>query len=118
MGILSLSPAGSSSSDNDSSQKEKTTTNVLQPIVSNQNGILEDPSVAMESEDTHMGEFGTKRDLSARHVSMIAIAGTLGTGLFLGSGAALSNGGPVGFFLGYLLVGCLVGLMMYCLGEM
>ncbi|KAF3768635.1 hypothetical protein M406DRAFT_273076 [Cryphonectria parasitica EP155] len=49
---------------------------------------------------------------------MIAIAGTIGTGLFLGSGAALANGGPVGFFLGYTIVGCLVGMMMYCLGEM
>lgn len=54
----------------------------------------------------------------ARHVSMIALAGTIGTGLFLGSGSALANGGPVGFFLGYTIVGCLVGMMMYCLGEM
>lgn len=49
---------------------------------------------------------------------MIAVAGTIGTGLFLGSGAALVNGGPVGFFLGYTIVGCLVGMMMFCLGEM
>jgi amino acid transporter len=49
---------------------------------------------------------------------MIAIAGTIGTGLFLGSGAALVNGGPVGFFLGYSIIGCLVGMMMFCLGEM
>lgn len=49
---------------------------------------------------------------------MIALAGTIGTGLFLGSGSALANGGPVGFFLGYTIVGCLVGMMMYCLGEM
>ena len=43
---------------------------------------------------------------------------TLGTGLFLGSGKALANGGPVGAVLGYLIVGLLVGLMMYSLGEM
>lgn len=49
---------------------------------------------------------------------MIALAGTIGTGLFLGSGAALANGGPVGFFLGYTIVGCLIGMMIYCLGEM
>ncbi|KAF7292781.1 AA-permease domain-containing protein [Mycena indigotica] len=58
------------------------------------------------------------RSLKGRQVSMIAIAGTLGTGLFLGSGKALANGGPVGALLGYLLVGVLVGLMMYSLGEM
>lgn len=49
---------------------------------------------------------------------MIAIAGTIGTGLFLGSGASLVRAGSVGFFLGYTTVGCLVGMMMYCLGEM
>jgi amino acid transporter len=49
---------------------------------------------------------------------MIAIAGTIGTGLFLGSGKALSEGGPVGTLLGYLIVGILVGAMMYSLGEM
>ncbi|KAF9461633.1 amino acid permease/ SLC12A domain-containing protein [Collybia nuda] len=63
--------------------------------------------------DPHM-----HRSLKGRHVSMIAIAGTIGTGLFLGSGKAIANGGPVGAVLGYLIVGCLVGFMMYSLGEM
>jgi len=58
------------------------------------------------------------RSLKGRQVSMIAIAGTLGTGLFLGSGKAIANGGPVGATLGYLIVGILVGAMMYSLGEM
>jgi amino acid permease len=57
------------------------------------------------------------RTLKGRQISMIAIAGTLGTGLFLGSGKALSEGGPVGAVLGYLIVGMLVGAMMYSLGE-
>ncbi|KAH8822780.1 amino acid permease/ SLC12A domain-containing protein [Flagelloscypha sp. PMI_526] len=65
------------------------------------------------TDDPHM-----HRALKGRHVSMIAIAGTIGTGLFLGSGKALANGGPVGAVLGYLIVGMLVGLMMYALGEM
>jgi yeast amino acid transporter len=58
------------------------------------------------------------RSLKGRQVSMIAIAGTIGTGLFLGSGKALANGGPVGALLGYMIVGGLVGLMIYSLGEM
>lgn len=57
------------------------------------------------------------RALKGRQVSMIAIAGTIGTGLFLGSGKALAEGGPVGAVLGYLIVGLLVGAMMYSLGE-
>ncbi|KAJ7628650.1 amino acid permease/ SLC12A domain-containing protein [Roridomyces roridus] len=58
------------------------------------------------------------RTLKGRHISMIAIAGTLGTGCAPQSGKALANGGPAGAFLGYLIVGGLVGLMMYSLGEM
>lgn len=106
---ITRTDSGSKSSSNDSSKKEKAETAVLEPVVSTQ---------VVNLDETHEGEFGTKRDLKARHVSMIAIAGTIGTGLFLGSGSALANGGPVGFFLGYLIVGCLVGMMMYCLGEM
>ena len=49
---------------------------------------------------------------------MIAIAGTIGTGLFLGSGKALANGGPVGALLGYLLVGLLVGCMVWCTARL
>lgn len=49
---------------------------------------------------------------------MIAVAGTIGTGLFVGSGASLTRGGPVGLWLGYTLVGTGVGTMMISLGEM
>ncbi|KAJ7757099.1 amino acid permease/ SLC12A domain-containing protein [Mycena metata] len=75
--------------------------------------------VATEDVFPHGADEGhMHRSLKGRQVSMIAIAGTIGTGLFLGSGKALANGGPVGALLGYLIVGMLVGLMMYSLGEM
>lgn len=44
------------------------------------------------------------RNLKQRHVSMIAIGGTIGTGLFLGIGNALEKGGPLGLLLGYIVV--------------
>lgn len=44
---------------------------------------------------------------------MIALAGTIGTGLFLGSGKAIAHGGPLGALLGYSFVGVLViGVVM------
>ncbi|KAG9224168.1 hypothetical protein CCMSSC00406_0006836 [Pleurotus cornucopiae] len=46
-----------------------------------------------------------QRKLKQRHVQMIAIAGTIGTGLFLGSGAALRGAGPLGALIAYALVG-------------
>lgn len=36
---------------------------------------------------------------------MIALGGTIGTGLFVGSGSALARGGPVGVWLAYIIMG-------------
>ncbi|RKO89481.1 hypothetical protein BDK51DRAFT_41850 [Blyttiomyces helicus] len=49
-----------------------------------------------------------KRRLEARHLSMIAMGGTIGTGLFVGSGATIAVAGPVGALVAYLVVGILV----------
>ncbi|MEU0886184.1 amino acid permease [Lentzea sp. NPDC005914] len=57
------------------------------------------------------------RTLRGRHLSMIAIAGVIGAGLFVGSGAAIQQAGP-GVLLSYLVTGALVVLVMRMLGEM
>ncbi|KAG9565830.1 hypothetical protein KCU71_g3915, partial [Aureobasidium melanogenum] len=49
---------------------------------------------------------------------MIAIGGTIGIGLFLGSGKFLAVGGPASLLIAYLIVGAIVFLMMLALGEM
>ncbi|KAM0747083.1 hypothetical protein T439DRAFT_306025 [Meredithblackwellia eburnea MCA 4105] len=59
-----------------------------------------------------------KRGLSARQVSMIAIGGTIGSGLFLGTGRSLATGGPASLLINYSIVGAVVYLVMLCLGEM
>ncbi|OQV00979.1 hypothetical protein CLAIMM_06407 [Cladophialophora immunda] len=51
---------------------------------------------------------GTKRNIKSRHAQMIAIGGTIGTGLFVGSGQALAIGGPGLLFLCYSLISLLV----------
>ena len=58
------------------------------------------------------------RKLSARQVQMIAIGGTIGTGLFLGTGKSLATGGPASMLIGYAIVGAIVFITMLCLGEM
>ena len=60
---------------------------------------------------------GTKRTLSNRHVQMIAIGGTIGTGLFLGSGNSISKAGT-SIILVYLIIGGFFFLMMRAIGEM
>ena len=59
-----------------------------------------------------------KRKLKSRHLQMIAIGGTIGTGLFIGSGGALSTSGPAGTLIAYAFVGTLVYSVMVALGEM
>ena len=49
---------------------------------------------------------------------MIAIGGTIGTGLFLGTGKSLATGGPGSMLIAYLIVGGIVLLTMLALGEM
>lgn len=49
---------------------------------------------------------------------MIAIGGTIGTGLFLGTGKSLATGGPASMLIGYAIVGAIVFITMLCLGEM
>ncbi|KAF9192474.1 hypothetical protein BGZ51_005486 [Haplosporangium sp. Z 767] len=61
---------------------------------------------------------GLQRNLAARHLTMISLGGTIGTGLFLASGSSIAIAGP-----GYAQVAyCLIGSMVYCfmssLGEM
>ena len=62
-------------------------------------------------------ERGLRRTLSARRMSMIAIGGAIGTGLFLGSGFAISLAGPA-VLVSYLVGALLALLLMGCLAEM
>ena len=58
------------------------------------------------------------RGLSSRQVQMIAIGGTIGTGLFLGTGRALAQGGPATMLICYSVVGFIVYITLLLLGEM
>ncbi len=59
-----------------------------------------------------------KRNLKQRHITMIALGGTIGTGLFLTSGATISQAGPWGAVLAYCFIGIMVYFVMTSLGEM
>ncbi|KAI5467930.1 amino acid permease [Mariannaea sp. PMI_226] len=58
-----------------------------------------------------------KRGLAERHLSMLGIAGAIGTGLFLGLGGAVQTGGPAGALLGYATIGLIVCAVQFALGE-
>lgn len=58
-----------------------------------------------------------KKGLKQRHLTMIAIGGVIGAGLFVGSGVVINETGPAAF-LSYLITGVLIVLVMRMLGEM
>lgn len=58
-----------------------------------------------------------QRGLSSRHVEMIALGGTIGTGLFLGAGRSISAAGPA-ILLVYIITGVFMFWMMRALGEL
>lgn len=61
----------------------------------------------------------TKRGLKPRHVQLMAIGGSIGTGLFVGIGGRLSSSGPLSLVLGYLFYGLLfIWPLNLCVAEM
>lgn len=59
----------------------------------------------------------THRRLKARHVTFIGFGGGIGTGLFVGTGSALANAGPLGLLLAYSVVGLILWCVMESIGE-
>ncbi|CCH43789.1 Lysine-specific permease [Wickerhamomyces ciferrii] len=79
------------------------------------------PKEKYEADDIdhgHVKETQVKRALKPRHVSMIALGGTIGTGLYVGIGTPLSYAGPVNALIAYLFMGSIVYLVTQSLGEM
>ncbi|KAF9419929.1 hypothetical protein BGZ94_009279 [Podila epigama] len=60
---------------------------------------------------------GLKRDLRLRHMIMIAISGTIGTGLFLTSGTTIATAGPGGALLAYAIIGFWLIFVCQAIGE-
>lgn len=79
----------------------------------------DEPSRTVEDKGNRMGEaadmygdldtaeeYGyVSRGLKSRHIQFIALGGTIGTGLFLGIGRALTQAGPLSILLGYTFTG-------------
>ena len=59
-----------------------------------------------------------KRELKTRHLSMIALGGSIGTGLFVASDSAIATAGPGGAIAAYIGIGLMVFFLMTSLGEM
>ncbi|GAA1393393.1 amino acid permease [Luteococcus peritonei] len=75
------------------------------------------PPALPPSDTALLPDEGLARGLKARHLQMIALGSSIGTGLFLGSGASIQLAGPA-VLLAFLLAGTIVFFIMRMLGEM
>ncbi|WP_343315561.1 amino acid permease [Brucella sp. BE17] len=74
--------------------------------------IASKPSVdSSREEEPHLA-----RNLSNRHLQLIAIGGAIGTGLFMGSGKTISLAGP-SILMVYAIIGFMLFFVMRALGE-
>ncbi|KAG6005296.1 hypothetical protein E4U21_000271 [Claviceps maximensis] len=79
----------------------------------------QDPKCDLEQQHEQQKNIGTlNRRLKSRHVQFLALSGAIGTGLFVGSGQALSLAGPLSAFLCYALTGFNLFCVINSLGEM
>lgn len=65
-----------------------------------------------------MSNYKMERSLKTRHVSMIAIGGAIGTGLFVATGGVISQAGPGGAVLAYAIIGVMLYFLMNAVGEL
>lgn len=68
-------------------------------------------------EPANVSEEGYQKDLSRRHVQMIAIGGAIGTGLFLGAGSRLQIAGP-SLAITYAICGLCAFMILRAMGEL
>ncbi|UPL02226.1 hypothetical protein LCI18_013160 [Fusarium solani-melongenae] len=69
-------------------------------------------------EATSINTHGLHRRLNNRHIQLIAIGGTIGTGLFISIGGGLAKGGPGSLLLCYCFYCCLISLINNSAAEM
>lgn len=86
---------------------------------------LDAKEVALASDDPNVRVYRafaelaqTRRGLKQRHIQMIGLAGTIGTGLFLATGQALARGGPLGLLIAYCIIGFMICCVVLSVAEM
>jgi amino acid transporter len=103
-------------------------TSIFQRIIDSFKRASPSENVSIEMDGPKQKEFpddniekdanGLHRTLQNRHLQMIAIGGTIGTGLFVGSGSALVTGGPGALVIDYVIIGFMLFNVCMALGEL
>jgi hypothetical protein len=91
--------------NNDSSEKQGSDVEAIEPGT-------------MSPIDLEEGNGKLHAKLKGRHMQMIAIGGSIGAGLFVGSGGSLASGGPGSLVIDFIITGFMLLLTVNALGEL
>lgn len=72
--------------------------------------------VKVAADEQAPAEQSLRRNLTNRHIQLIAIGGAIGTGLFMGSGKTISLAGPSIIFV-YMIIGFMLFFVMRAMGN-
>ncbi|KAK2747294.1 hypothetical protein FQN57_002192 [Myotisia sp. PD_48] len=89
---------------------------IADDIVPTESMMIEEPTYTAERRDRD--GVNVWRVLGERQINMIAFSGSIGNGLFLGSGRSLAGAGPGGAVVCYLIMATVISAVISCLGEM
>ncbi|KAI5956543.1 hypothetical protein KGF54_001018 [Candida jiufengensis] len=95
---------------------ESSNNSILQNTNNSDNHDLELQDKYSTNEEEPSGEL--HRELKNKHIQMIALGGSVGTGLLIGSGGSLRTGGPASLIIAWGLVGTMVYCTIMALGEL
>lgn len=73
---------------------------------------------SFQRRDWGTGDIELDRSMKTRHLHMIAIGGSIGAGFFVGSGNALSRGGPASILICFMIAGFMIFFVVHALGEL
>jgi yeast amino acid transporter len=76
------------------------------------------PILRLTTSDVQAKGERLKRNIDKRQLIFMALGGSIGAGLFVGSGGALNIGGPASLVLNFAIVGLMVTFTMGALGEL
>lgn len=81
-------------------------------------GDLEKPEDELNEGNVSGRDGGLRRRLGNRHIQLVAIGGSIGTGLFIAIGTGLRKGGPASLLIAFAIEAIIVSMLNNCLAEM
>ncbi|KAK6458291.1 arginine permease [Scheffersomyces xylosifermentans] len=116
---MPLETTGASSTEWNTQESSSANSKKLQdPEKHKQVEYLDNDSFIENEKENEEGYTEIKRSLKSRQISMIAIGGTIGTGLFISTGNTLAHAGPVSSLISFLFMTTLAFSVTQSLGEM